>query len=568
MGGGPGHLSVRGPPPPPADPCNPSPCGPGTTCNVNRDGNPVCQCLPNYTPNPDTITGCKPECTVDPDCRMGYVCRSYSCQKKPDPCDPNPCGPGARCSVNSAGNAICQCERGLIPKPDTITGCGPECLRDPDCQQGYVCQNQRCAVKPDPCDPSPCGPGARCSVTGSGNAICRCEAGLIPNPDTITGCRPECLRDPDCQTGYICQSQRCVERPDPCDPSPCGPGAICTVNFNGNPICRCEPGLIPKPDTITGCGPECVRDPDCSTGFICQNQRCVERPDPCQPSPCGPNTMCMENSLGNPICRCVAGYIPMPDTITGCQRECERDPDCSSGFICQDYRCVERPDPCDPSPCGPNTECMVTGNGNPICRCLPTYIPQPDTITGCGHECERDPDCYGDNVCRDYQCVPPPDPCDPSPCGPNTMCEVNLQRNAVCRCLPRYVPLGDTISGCEPEPDPCNPNPCGPGASCTPNGRSFQCECLAGYFGDPNRGGCQKGECEFDDQCSSQLACFDFYCRDPCVDACGAEALCEVRSHRPICSCPQGYNGDPLTYCKRNVVIGGRHAPTGIGDKT
>ena len=39
---------------------------------------------------------------------------------------------------------------------------------------------------------------------------------------------------------------------DPCNPSPCGPGAICTVNFNGNPICRCEPGLIPKPDTITG----------------------------------------------------------------------------------------------------------------------------------------------------------------------------------------------------------------------------------------------------------------------------------------------------------------------------
>merc|ERR1711962_1327058 len=57
----------------------------------------------------------------------------------PNPCNPNPCGPGARCSQNSQGNAICQCEPGLIPKPDTITGCGPECITDPDCGRGLVC---------------------------------------------------------------------------------------------------------------------------------------------------------------------------------------------------------------------------------------------------------------------------------------------------------------------------------------------------------------------------------------------------------------------------------------------
>ena len=48
--------------------------------------------------------------------------------------------------------------------------------------------------------------------------------------------------------------------------------------FLGNPICRCEPGLIPKPDTITGCGPECTRDPECQQGYVCQSQRCVPRP--------------------------------------------------------------------------------------------------------------------------------------------------------------------------------------------------------------------------------------------------------------------------------------------------
>ena len=260
LGEGPGYLSV-GAARPRSDPCSPTPCGPGTTCSLNRDGNPECRCIGGYTPNPDTITGCKPECSVDPDCRMGFVCRGHQCQKKPDPCDPNPCGPGARCSVNGAGNAICQCEAGLIPKPDTITGCGPECVRDADCFQrsNHVCQSQRCVPRPDPCDPSPCGPGAECSVTGGGNAICRCQPGLIPNPDTISGCKPECTRDPDCQHGYVCQSQRCVEKPDPCDPSPCGPGAECSVTGGGNAICRCRAGLIPNPDTISGCKPECVR---------------------------------------------------------------------------------------------------------------------------------------------------------------------------------------------------------------------------------------------------------------------------------------------------------------------
>ena len=51
--------------------------------------------------------------------------------------------------------------------------------------------------------------------------------------------------------------------------------------------------------------------------------RCVEKPDPCNPSPCGPGTMCMANQFGNAICRCLEGLVPKPDTITGCQPECE-----------------------------------------------------------------------------------------------------------------------------------------------------------------------------------------------------------------------------------------------------
>ena len=69
-----------------------------------------------------------------------------------------------------------RCQHGLIPKPDTITGCGPECTQDYDCNHGhgnFICQNNFCVEKPDPCDPSPCGPGANCMLDHTGNAICR-----------------------------------------------------------------------------------------------------------------------------------------------------------------------------------------------------------------------------------------------------------------------------------------------------------------------------------------------------------------------------------------------------------
>ena len=59
-------------------------------------------------------------------------------------------------------------------------------------------------------------------------------------PDSIKGCGPECLRDSDCHPDLICDYgiQRCVEKTNPCDPSPCGPGTVCMVNFRGDAICR------------------------------------------------------------------------------------------------------------------------------------------------------------------------------------------------------------------------------------------------------------------------------------------------------------------------------------------
>ena len=41
------------------------------------------------------------------------------------------------------------------------------------------------------------------------------------------------------------------------------------------------------------------------------------------------------------------------------------------------------------------------------------------------------------------------DPCRPNPCGPNTQCETNNRGIALCKCLPDYVPDGNTINGCK-----------------------------------------------------------------------------------------------------------------------
>jgi hypothetical protein len=47
------------------------------------------------------------------------------------------------------------------------------------------------------------------------------------------------------------------------------------------------------------------------------------------------------------------------------------------------------------------------------------------------------------------------------------------------------------------------------------------------------------------------LACIEQKCVDPCPGTCGANAKCDVRNHSPICTCIDGYTGNPFTECTR-----------------
>lgn len=39
-------------------------------------------------------------------------------------------------------------------------------------------------------------------------------------------------------------------------------------------------------------------------------------------------------------------------------------------------------------------------------------------------------------------------------------------------------------------------------------------------------------------------------CENPCdIEKCAPNAICNVKMHRPICSCPEGHGGNPTVKC-------------------
>lgn len=106
---------------------------------------------------------------------------------------------------------------------------------------------------------------------------------------------------------------------------------------------------------------------------------------------------------------------------------------------------------------------------------------------------------------------------------------------------------------------PCVPNPCGPNSICRPVNQQSVCSCMPGFIGSPP--GCRP-ECTVSSECSSEKACVNQKCIEPCPGHCGLNTNCRVINHSPMCSCNRGYIGDPFTRCLperknylRNVCI-------------
>lgn len=188
------------------------------------------------------------------------------------------------------------------------------------------------------------------------------------------------------------------ETTDPCYPSPCGPYSECH-NRNGVPSCQCLNSYVGSPPN---CHPECTINSECPSDKACIRNKCL---NPC-PGLCGINAICnVFNHI--PTCVCLDGYTGDPFV------NCNPTP--------QQTEPIPR-DPCYPSPCGANTQC-VDGQ----CSCLPEY--QGDPYSGCRPECVLNSDCARDKACLRSKCV---DPC-PGTCAQNAICEV-INHVPMCSC--------------------------------------------------------------------------------------------------------------------------------------
>nr|CAH0107401.1 unnamed protein product [Daphnia galeata] len=492
-----------------------------------------------------------------------------------DPCSPYPCGPNTDCMVSPLGVAVCRCKSGFFPKPDTITGCGPQCDDDDDCSNSQNCANGRCV---NICEEGICGVGALCEPRNR-RAICRCPSGYSGDP--FTRCSPG-NTDQRILTGSSSSHSSFNSNPfssgshrqtivtgssdfggssfnsggggggssfssgsfssapavgssfssagssfnsggstfgdDPCSNFRCGSNANClTRSFRA--ACACRAGY--EGDPYTGCRrSECVENTECPSDKVCHNFRCI---NPCSTS-CGVDSECTVRNHVT-VCQCPKGFTG--DPFVSCT------PSSSSSVLGR-----QSSDYCTPSPCGTNTKCRVE-NSRAVCSCQEGFMGNP--IQGCRRECESDFECDASRACMNFRCQ---DPC--GTCGTYADCNVRDLLLTIC----------DDILG-----DLCNPNPCGTDADCKPgtdrqgNDRPV-CFCRTGYLGDPLVG-CRKGQCIDHADCSGNQACYGYQCVDPCTSTsssrssvCGIGARCDARNHGAVCSCPVGQDGDPLVECR------------------
>lgn len=261
----------------------------------------------------------------------------------------------------------------------------------------------------------------------------------------------------------------------------------------------------------------------------------LPRPDPCAGNPCGPNSFC--TVLGDEhSCSCLPGYSGRPPQ---CRPECVNHEECTQRQACLLNKCV---DPC-PGICGINAECFVVSH-NPICSCIHGYTGDPFI------RCTSIPPIQ---VTTAPTTQAPPLTEYPPVITLKPISEVKEVTDAPV--IPDKIESTTKppiiITSVPKDPiayNPCEPSPCGANTRCTvdDNDRA-KCTCREGYFGNPIAF-CGPS-CVLDTDCNAGFSCINRECKDPCPGHCGRNAMCTVTNHRPICSCMEGFTGDPFKQC-------------------
>lgn len=243
-------------------------------------------------------------------------------------------------------------------------------------------------------------------------STCTCLEGYTGDPNTK--CTPMVPQGKPQEPSTEAASTPTI---NPCNPSPCGSGAICQEN-QGAALCQCPKGFIGNPHDA--CHPGCSVDSDCPSDKACQAEKCV---DPCQES-CGLNAECnVRNHMST--CTCPEGYTG--DPVVQCALELQ-EPSTEAASTT----------PCNPSPCGSDAICQEN-RGAATCHCPQNFIGDPNVA--CYPGCWTDSACPSDKACRSNECV---DPCKGS-CANSAECTVK-DHEAICTCPVGYT--GNPYKAC------------------------------------------------------------------------------------------------------------------------
>lgn len=183
---------------------------------------------------------------------------------------------------------------------------------------------------------------------------------------------------------------------------------------------------------------------------------------------------------------------------------------CPNEKACISGRCI---DPCSlRGACGENALCRVVLH-KPRCSCPQCYVGKPFT------ECRPDPKC---------------EKAEPRPASPSILCDTNedCPANKACgtsrRCTDPCLTYGIT----------CDSN-----KKCEVRNHRPVCVCKGFVVNNAGELKCKPEsiECTRDNECSSNLACINNKCQNPCLagkkSPCAKNKVCEVLDHKPVCVC-------------------------------
>ncbi|MDF1564614.1 MAG: hypothetical protein P1V51_16335 [Deltaproteobacteria bacterium] len=292
--------------------------------------------------NPQNVNTCQPGCLEAMDCAVGQRCEGAGsgiagqCVECTVPTQSTDCTLSARpyCHPTTRQCVECteggQCPGGMVCNPE---GTCVECLTDTHCPMGRVCD-----PGPSTCV-SGCASSANCPPADAlDQTVCDPNAGPF-------GACVECMIATDCNPGYKCTANACVEG---CDSS-----ATCPTD---RPVCN----------LIADRCVECLRDQDCTNDLACDTASntcvCLNIGETCTASA----------QCGNPpfdgfcaaVHRCVTrvecpstGWRDISTQVCGQACSIVNNPDtCPSGYTC---RRVEYEGGTNPNlQCVPNNSCL------------------------------------------------------------------------------------------------------------------------------------------------------------------------------------------------------------------